>query len=114
MVFVNVHCPGCDGLNVAKHGRLPNGEQRYRCKDSDCDRSTFVLHYQSKGWMFVQSPIGERAVQHFYPETLSPKSDSLLARGQGVSLPRCFFLVARWPNGQMASVKRLFSGELSE
>ena len=40
MVFVNVHCPGCDGLNVAKHGRLPNGEQRYRCKDSDCDRLT--------------------------------------------------------------------------
>ncbi len=51
MVFVNVHCPGCDGLNVVKHGRLPNGEQRYRCKDSDCNRSTFVLHYQSKGWM---------------------------------------------------------------
>ena len=51
MVFVNVHCPGCDGLNVVKHGKLPNGEQRYRCNDSDCDRNTFVLHYQSKGWM---------------------------------------------------------------
>ena len=22
MVFVNVHCPGCDGLNVAKHGSI--------------------------------------------------------------------------------------------
>ena len=50
MVFVNVHCPGCDGVNVVKHGKLPNGEQRYRCNDLDCDRSTFLLHYQSNGW----------------------------------------------------------------
>ena len=45
MVFVNVHCPECDGLNVVKHGRLPNGEQRYRCKDSFLELEKHLSHY---------------------------------------------------------------------
>ncbi len=49
MVFINVHCPKCDGLNIVKHGKLPNGEQRYRCNDSDCECRTFILNYQYKG-----------------------------------------------------------------
>ena len=49
MVFINVHCPGCGGLNIIKHGKLPKGEQRYRCRDSGCDTTTFILNYQNKG-----------------------------------------------------------------
>ncbi len=36
MVFINVLCPECGGLDVMKHGKLPSGEQRYHCNDSDC------------------------------------------------------------------------------
>ena len=49
MVFISVLCPGCGGLDVIKHGKLPSGEQRYHCKDSNCEQKTFILHYQYKG-----------------------------------------------------------------
>lgn len=49
MVFINVLCPECGGLNVVKHGKLPSGEQRYRCNDSNCKQRTFILNYQYKG-----------------------------------------------------------------
>ena len=51
MVFINVLCPKCGGLDVVKHGKLPNGEQRYRCKDSNCEQETFILNYQYKGYL---------------------------------------------------------------
>ncbi|MBF0359150.1 MAG: IS1 family transposase [Magnetococcales bacterium] len=46
MAILDVVCPGCNGLNVIKHGKLQNGEQRYRCCSSDCDRNTFILNYR--------------------------------------------------------------------
>ena len=49
MAVINVFCPGCGGLNVVKHGKLPSGEQRYHCNDSDCEQKTFILNYQYEG-----------------------------------------------------------------
>ena len=37
MVLIAVTCPDCAGSNVIRHGRAPNGKQRYRCRD--CGRS---------------------------------------------------------------------------
>lgn len=48
MVFIEIHCPDCQGEDVVKFGRQPNGEQRYRCKNPDCQR-VFLLNYQDKG-----------------------------------------------------------------
>ncbi|MBF0131501.1 MAG: IS1 family transposase [Magnetococcales bacterium] len=36
MAVLDVKCPRCAGLNVVKHGKLPGGEQRYRCGSPDC------------------------------------------------------------------------------
>jgi len=49
MVFINVLCPGCGGLDIIKYGKLPNGEQRYHCNDLNCDRKTFIVNYQYNG-----------------------------------------------------------------
>ena len=51
MAFINVLCPGCGGMDVIKHGKLPNGEQRYRCGDLNCDKKTFILNYQYNGYL---------------------------------------------------------------
>lgn len=48
MAIAQVRCPNCDGLNVVKYGRQPNGAQRYRCQSPDCERQVFLLNYQSR------------------------------------------------------------------
>ena len=49
MVFIPVKCPACHSTEVVKYGKQPNGEQRYRCDNSECDRTTFLLNYTNKG-----------------------------------------------------------------
>lgn len=49
MVLEPVHCPDCDGTQVIKHGRTPEGKQRYRCQDRECTRSTFIRNYSYAG-----------------------------------------------------------------
>lgn len=49
MVLEPVHCPGCDGTQVIKHGKTPEGKQRYRCQDQECKRSTFIREYSYAG-----------------------------------------------------------------
>jgi insertion element IS1 protein InsB len=48
-VLIEVACPSCKSTDVVKNGSYPNGEQRYYCKNSDCERSSFMLHYSNKG-----------------------------------------------------------------
>ena len=43
MMDMEAHCPDCESLNVVKYGRQPNGKQRYRCENDQCDRRIFVL-----------------------------------------------------------------------
>lgn len=49
MVLEPVHCPDCDGTQVIKHGKTPEGKQRYRCQDQECKRSTFIREYSYAG-----------------------------------------------------------------
>ena len=49
MVLEPVHCPDCDGTQVIKHGKTPEGKQRYRCQDRECKRSTFIRDYSYAG-----------------------------------------------------------------
>ena len=46
MAFTPVNCPDCNGLNVVKYGKQPNGEQRYLCHSLDCSRQVFLLNYR--------------------------------------------------------------------
>jgi len=45
MVLEPIHCPDCDGTEVIKHGTTAVGKQRYRCQNSECERSTFIQEY---------------------------------------------------------------------
>lgn len=47
MALTQVRCPDCNGLNVVKYGKQPNGEQRYSCQDPRCNRTTFLLNYRT-------------------------------------------------------------------
>jgi len=49
MVLEPVHCPDCDGTHVIKHGKTPEGKQRYRCQDRECNRRTFIRDYSYAG-----------------------------------------------------------------
>jgi insertion element IS1 protein InsB len=49
MAVVEVQCPECGSREVVKYGRQANGEQRYRCKNPNCERMIFLLHYHDQG-----------------------------------------------------------------
>jgi len=48
-VWLPVVCPDCGSDNIIKHGKSPERKQRYRCRNSDCLRCTFVLDSQQAG-----------------------------------------------------------------
>ena len=47
---VEVHCPDCGSDQIGRAGRSAHGEQRYRCADSDCSVTTFMLKYRYKAY----------------------------------------------------------------
>jgi insertion element IS1 protein InsB len=49
MVYVQVHCPHCQAVDVVRYGKQRNGEQRYRCNNVDCPRHIFLLQYRNQG-----------------------------------------------------------------
>jgi insertion element IS1 protein InsB len=49
MVFVQVQCPDCQSTEVVQYGKQANGTQRYRCDNSDCPRTIFLLQSRDKG-----------------------------------------------------------------
>jgi transposase-like protein len=49
MATILVHCPRCGGADVIKAGKQPNGAQRYRCQNAECNRTIFQLAYSDKG-----------------------------------------------------------------
>ena len=48
--MVEVKCPSCNKTNVVTHGRNQNGVRRYRCRNEECPRNTFMLTYANKGY----------------------------------------------------------------
>ena len=51
MVLEPVLCPACGTDNVVKHGRSKVGKQRYKCRNSECNRSTFMRDYIDRGYL---------------------------------------------------------------
>lgn len=63
MVLEPVHCPTCHGTQVIKHGKTPEGKQRYRCQTAECERGTFIRDYSYAGLLpEVKQRIGEMAM----------------------------------------------------
>jgi transposase-like protein len=53
MILQVLHCPYCQGTNIVRHGKSPEGKQRYRCRECRQGQGrTFLLDYAYAG----QSP----------------------------------------------------------
>jgi insertion element IS1 protein InsB len=63
MVQEPVLCPACNSSDVVKHGKSQEGKQRYKCRNSQCSRSTFIRHYSYRGYLpEVKQQIADMAV----------------------------------------------------
>ena len=49
MITQVIHCPYCNGTNLVKHGKTPQGKQRCRCRGELCQGRTFLLDYSYPG-----------------------------------------------------------------
>jgi len=53
MITQVLHCPYCQGIDIVRHGKSPEGKQRYRCRQCrEGSGRTFLLDYAYTG----QSP----------------------------------------------------------
>ena len=48
-VLIAVTCPDCHSTDVVKHGKSARGKQRYRCRNNECLRRTFMRDYSYEG-----------------------------------------------------------------
>lgn len=63
MVLEPVVCPSCGSSNVVKHGQSAEGKQRYKCRNSECSRCTFIQVYAYRGYLpEVKQQIADMAV----------------------------------------------------
>jgi len=51
MVLEPICCPNCQSSEVIKNGKSNEGKQRYRCRNSDCARASFILDYTYRGYL---------------------------------------------------------------
>lgn len=51
MVLEPVLCPDCGSDDVVKHGRSNEDKQRYKCRNSECRRCTFIRTYAYRGYL---------------------------------------------------------------
>jgi transposase-like protein len=52
MISQVLQCPYCQGIAIVRHGKTPQGKQRYRCRQCPDQSRTFLLEYTYAG----QSP----------------------------------------------------------
>jgi transposase-like protein len=63
MVLEPVLCPDCSSDDVFKQGRSGAGKQRYKCRNRECGRSTFIRAYGYRGYLpEVKQQIAEMAL----------------------------------------------------
>ena len=63
MILEPLCCPDCNATNVVKHGRSAEGKQRYRCRNAECSRASFILDYSYRGYLpQVKQQIADMAV----------------------------------------------------
>jgi transposase-like protein len=49
MITQGLPCPSCQGTDIVRHGKTPQGKQRYRCRETSCQGDTFLLDYSYPG-----------------------------------------------------------------
>jgi transposase-like protein len=49
MITQVLHCPHCHGTDIVRHGKTPQGKQRYRCRETSCQGRAFLLDYSYPG-----------------------------------------------------------------
>ena len=49
MVTQVLHCPSCQGTDIVRHGKTPQGKQRYCCRQCPARGRTFLLDYAYPG-----------------------------------------------------------------
>ena len=63
MVVEPVCCPACQSSNVIKNGKSKEGKQRYRCRNQNCSRTSFILDYSYRGYLSeVKAQISDMAM----------------------------------------------------
>jgi transposase-like protein len=63
MVLEPVLCPSCSSDDVVRHGRSNEGKQRYKCRNRECHRSSFIRDYSYRGYLpQVKQQITEMAL----------------------------------------------------
>ena len=63
MVLEPVLCPTCESSDVVKHGQSGEDKQRYKCRNPECGRSTFIREYTYRGYLpEVKQQIADMAV----------------------------------------------------
>lgn len=64
MIIQVLHCPHCQGTDIVRHGKSPEGKQRYRCRQCREGRGrTFLLDYSYAGQSSeVKEQIAEMAM----------------------------------------------------
>jgi len=51
-VYLPLECPSCkDSQSIVKFGKTSNNKQRYSCQNDACDKKTFIVDYDNKGWL---------------------------------------------------------------
>ena len=51
MVLEPVCCPHCHTTDVVKNGQSAEGKQRYRCRNAECPRASFIRNYSYRGYL---------------------------------------------------------------
>jgi insertion element IS1 protein InsB len=49
MLFNVIVCPSCQSPNIGGHGLSAEGKTRYKCRNAECKRCTFILNYTYQG-----------------------------------------------------------------
>jgi insertion element IS1 protein InsB len=49
MILEPVVCPSCQSLDIVRHRFSGEGKPRYKCRNSECQRCTFILNYTYQG-----------------------------------------------------------------
>lgn len=63
MVLEPVLCPTCESSDVVKHGQSGEDKQRYKCRNPECGRTTFIREYAYRGYLpEVKQQIADMAV----------------------------------------------------
>ena len=51
MVLGPVLCPSWGSDGIVEHGQSQAGRQRYRCRNAECSRCTFIRDYRYRGYL---------------------------------------------------------------